>query len=216
MRARCLTYYTLFGPGCVWNSFCIAVGIATRRPAGWTRDRGASSGRVKIFLFSKISKSTLGFIHRIKRINSPGRMRPGREADQSSPSIGKANSAWDPTSGLPYVFLGRNTLWLPRLSSAVQGSSTSQIALSARSWPADRIPSVHDGSSADTRLHFGHTIVTSPLWTKVQNTNYESVSVYRRCFLLTSGLVSPSHSAQHPDRPSHHCYVQSSEPCTVQ
>jgi len=167
MRATCLTYYTLFGPGRVWNSFCISVGIATRLRAGWTRDRGASSDRAKICLFCKISKSTLAFIHWIKRINSPVLMRPGSEADQSSPSSGKANSAWDPTTDLPHVFLGRNTLWLPRLSSSVQWSSTSQTALIARSWPADRIPSVHDGSSADTRLHFGHTLVTSLLWTKV-------------------------------------------------
>ena len=216
MHATFLTYYTLFGPGRVLNSFCISVGIATWRGAEWTGDRGARSSRVNISLFCNISKPTVGFIHWIKRNASPGLMRPGREADQSFPSSGKANSAWDPTSSFPYVFVGRNTLWLPCLSSAVQWSSTSQRALSTPSWPADRIPSVHDSSSADTRLHFGHTVVTSLLRTKVENTNYESVSVYRRRFLLTSGLVSPSHNTQPADRPSHQFYVQSSEPCIVQ
>jgi hypothetical protein len=171
------------------------------------RDRGASAGGVKSFLFCKISKPIEGFIHWIKRITSPGLMRPVHEADQSSPSSGKANNAWDPTSSLPYVFVGRNTLWLPRLSSAVQWSSTSRTAPSTRSWPADRIPSVHDGSSADTRLHFGRTIVTSLLWAKLENTDYESACVYRRRFLFNSGLIFPSHNNQPVDRPSHHPYV---------
>ena len=95
MRATCLTYYTLFGLARLWNSLCITVGIAIRRRVGRRRDSGASAGVVNSFLFCKISKPTLVFIHWIKRITSPGLMRPGREADQSSPFSDKANNTWD-------------------------------------------------------------------------------------------------------------------------
>jgi hypothetical protein len=200
----------------VWNYLCIKVGTATRRRAGRRRDRGESAGGLNSFLLCKLSKTILGFIHWIKRITSPGLMRPQREADQLSPSSGKANNAWDTTSSLQYVFVGRNTLWLLLLSSAVQWGSSSQRAVSNRSQPADRIPSVQDGSSANTRLHFGRAIVTSLLRTKLENTEYESVFVYRRRFLLTSGLVSPLHNNQPANRPLHHRYVQISEPWRVQ
>ena len=104
-------------------------GIANSRRAGRTRNHVERVDKVKSFPFCKICKPTLGFIHWMKRIISPGLKRPGSETDRSSPTSAKVNYAWDHTASVPYVFLGRNTLWLPRLSSAVQWGSSSRTTL---------------------------------------------------------------------------------------
>jgi hypothetical protein len=82
------------------RSVCIAIKL--RR--GLSRGRSSSPGRVKNFLFSTSYRPVIGPTHTPLRW-VPRVKRPGRETDQSPPSIAKVDNAWICISTVPYIFI---------------------------------------------------------------------------------------------------------------
>jgi hypothetical protein len=82
------------------------IGIATG--SGWPRGRGSSPGRVKNFLFSTSSRSTLGStqpsMQCVLGALSTGVKRPGLESDLSPPVTAAVKKTWTYISAPSYAF----------------------------------------------------------------------------------------------------------------